>query len=181
MARENKIQKMIAEVANNKLAGKYNLMQYREGGKLHAEKVKAMAHKKACEDIIKFANEHKDIPFYFILSVGVSKGAYKECEFNKGYKHFDAYKVLTVHIMGMEYLKYNGLAGKKMSDVTIRLIMRYYEKKSSDIGNFIADLHNSEILGKNCGSREVPYSKLCRNLGIPSVGEEETKEYSEVG
>ena len=30
MGRENKIQKMIAEVANNKLAGKYNLVQYKE-------------------------------------------------------------------------------------------------------------------------------------------------------
>lgn len=90
MARENKVQKMIAEVANNKLAGKYNLVQYKEGGKRYGEKVKAMAHKKACEDIVKFMNEHKDIPFYFVLSVGVSKGAYKESEFNRGYKAFDA-------------------------------------------------------------------------------------------
>lgn len=182
MARENKIQKMIAEVANNKLAGKYNLVQYKEGGKRHGEKVKAMAHKKACEDIVKFMNEHKDIPFYFVLSVGVSKGAYKESEFNKGYKAFDAYKVLQVHIMGMEYLKYNGLEGKKMSDVAIRLIMRYYEKKSSDIAMFMLDLQNSKKLGKMCGSREVPYSDLCKNLNIP-FGDETLmdKEYSMVG
>lgn len=180
MVRENKIQKMIAQVANNKLSGKYNLMQYKEGGKLYAEKVKAMRHKKACEEIIAFANSHKDIPFYFVLSVGVSKGAYKESEFNKGYKAFDAYKVLQVHIMGMEYLKYNGLAGKKMSDVTIRLIMRYYEKKSSDLGNFIADLNNSKVLGKMCGSREVPYPELCKNLNIP-IKDDAEKEYAEVG
>lgn len=165
--KENKIKKLIANVASNKLAGKYNLAQYKEGGKCHDEKVKAVRHKKVCEEIMAFANEHKDIPFYFILSVGVSKGAYKECEFNKGYKAFDAYKVLSVHIMGMEYLKYNGLNGKKMSDVVIRLIMRYYEKKSNDMGCFIASLNNSKVLGKNCGSRTIPYSELCHNLGIP--------------
>ena len=154
MARENKVQKLIMEVANNKLAGKYNLVQYKEGGKFYAEKVKAMAHKKACEDI----------------------------EFNKGYKAFDAYKVLQVHIMGMEYLKYNGLSGKKMSDVAIRLIMRYYEKKSSDIAMFMLDLQNSKKLGKMCGSREIPYPELCKNLNIP-FGDETLmdKEYSMVG
>ena len=154
MGRENKIQKMIAEVANNKLAGKYNLVQYKEGGKRYGERVKAMAHKKACEDIVKFMNEHKDIPFYFVLSVGVSKGAYKESEFNRGYK----------------------------ADVAIRLIMRYYEKKSSDIAMFMLDLQNSKKLGKMCGSREVPYSELCKNLNIP-FGDETLmdKEYSMVG
>lgn len=163
---KNAMETMIRNVANNKLSGKYNLAQYKEGGSRHSEKVKAMLHKNVCEQIISFADTHKDIPLYFILSVGVSKGAYKESEFAKGYKKFDMTKVQMVHMMGMEYNKYNGLAGKKMSDVTIRLIMRYYEKKSSDFIQFIADLHSSKVLGKECGKRGN-YEALCKNLNIP--------------
>lgn len=163
---KNAIETMIRNVAVNKLNGKYNLAQYKEGGSRHSEKVKAMLHKKVCEEIIAFADSHKDIPLYFILSVGVSKGAYKESEFAKGYKKFDMTKVQMVHMMGMEYNKYNGLVGKKMSDVTIRLIMRYYEKRSDDFVQFMADLNASKVLGKECGSRGK-YEYLCKNLNVP--------------
>ena len=84
----SKIEILIKEVANNKLAGKYNLAQYKEGAKRHGEKLAAMAHKKACEDIVAFTKAHSDIPMYFVLSVGVSKGAYKEDEFKRGYKRY---------------------------------------------------------------------------------------------
>ena len=167
MAKNNMVENAIRNVANNKLANKYNLAQYKEGGARHEEKVKAMLHKKVCEEIVAFADAHKHIPFYFILQVGVSKGAFKMSEFEKGYKKFNAYKVEMVHIMGMEYNTYNGLKGKKMSDVTIRLIMRYYEKVSDNFDRFMFDLHNSKVLGKNCGSRDVKYEVLCENLNIP--------------
>ena len=175
MAKKNAIETMIRNVAANKLNGKYNLAQYKEGGSRHYEKVKAVLHKKVCEEIVAFADSNKDIPLYFILSVGVSKGAYKEGEFAKGYKKFDVVKVQTVHMMGMEYLKHNGLEGKKMSDVTIRLIMRYYEKKSSDFVRFIMDLKDSEVLGKECGSRGR-YEQLCKNLGIPFKENDDTND-----
>ena len=169
----NKIETAIRNVANNKLAGKFNLAQYKEGGTRYAEKQSAMLHKKICEEIVAFADNHKDIPFYFILSVGVSKGAYKESEFNKGYKRFNAEEVEAVHKMGMAYNAYNGIGHKKMSDVTIRLIMRYYEKKSKDMETFVNDLNNSKVLGKLCGSREMEYTELCKNLNIPIKEKEE--------
>ena len=177
---KNVIESAIRNVANNKLAGKYNLAQYKEGGSRFEEKKKAMLHKQICEEIVAFADNHKDIPFYFILSVGVSKGAYKESEFNKGYKHFNAEEVEAVHKMGMAYNAYNGIGHKKMSDVTIRLIMRYYEKKSKDMETFTNDLNNSKVMGKLCGSREIDYAKLCKNLNIPIKEKEENNGLTKV-
>lgn len=176
--KENNITKAINNVANNKLNSKYNLAQYKEGGSRYEEKVKAMLHKKVCEEIVAFAAEHTDIPMYFILSVGVSKGAYKMSEFAKGYKMFKADEVAMVAKMGRAYNDYNGQHGKKMSDVTIRLIMRYYEKVSHDFDRFLLDLNKSKVLGKMCGSREMEYKVLCKNLNIPI--KEETTELAEV-
>ena len=51
----NKIENAIRNVANNKLAGKYNLAQYKEGGSRFEEKKKAMLHKQICEEIVTFA------------------------------------------------------------------------------------------------------------------------------
>jgi HisJ family histidinol phosphate phosphatase len=142
MAKKNAIESAIRNVANNKLASKFNLAQYKEGGARHEEKVKAMLHKKVCEEIVAFADSHKDIPFYFILSVGVSKGAYKMSEFEKGYKSFKADEVEMVAKMGRAYYDYNEQYGKKMSDVAIRLIMRYYERVSS-----LSDFPEISIVG----------------------------------
>ena len=164
---KNQIINAINNVANNRLNGKYNLTQYREGGSRHEEKKAAMQHKEVCEQVVKFVETHKDIPMYFILSVGISKGAYKMSEFEKGYKVFNAEKVELVHKMGMAYNAYNEQYKKKMSDVSIRLIMRYYEKVSHDFNQFLVDLNNSKVLGKMCGSRDMKYSDLCKNLNIP--------------
>lgn len=163
----NRLETLIREIAKNKLNGKYNLAQYKEGGSRYGEKVKAIQHKNVCESIVAFAETHKAIPFYFILSVGVSKCAGKESEFNKGYKSFNGEKVEQVYAFGTLYNEYNGIGKRKMSDVTIRLIMRYYEKKSTDINEFKADLVKSKVLGKMCGSRDTSYKFLCNNLNIP--------------
>ena len=32
---------------------------------------------------------------------------------------------------------------------------------------FTNDLNNSKVLGKLCGSREMEYTELCKNLNIP--------------
>ena len=164
---KNSVETAIRNAASSKVAGKFNLPQYKKEGTAHyEERQKALLHKRICEEIVAFADSHKDIPFYFILQVGVSKGAFKMSEFEKGYKQFKAYKVEQVHMMGMEYNKYNGLEGKKMSDVTIRLVMRYYERVSNDFVTFINDLNKSEKLGKQCGARGN-YEALCKNLNIP--------------
>ncbi len=176
---KNRTEMAIREVANKKLSGKYNLAQYREGASKYEEKEKAILHKKICEEIVAFADTHKDIPMYFILSVGISKGAYKMSEFEKGYKTFDADKVEMVAKMGRAYNDYNELYEKKMSDVSIRLIMRYYEKVSKDYNQFLLDLNNSKVLGKKCGSREIEYTKLCKNLNIPIKEKEDKTEIAD--
>ena len=177
---KNMIENAIRNVANNKLSGKYNLAQYKEGGSRFEEKKKAMLHKQICEEIVAFADNHKDIPFYFILSVGVSKGAYKMSEFEKGYKHFNADEVVMVAKMGRAYYDYNEQYKNKMSDVAIRLIMRYYERVSHDFERFLVDLNNSKVLGKNLGSREMKYEDLCKNLNIPIKEKTEESNLAEV-
>lgn len=173
---KNSVETAIRNTAANKIDSKYNLAQYkREGTAYYEERQRVILHKRICEAIVAFADGHKDIPFYFVLQVGVSKGAFKMSEFEKGYRRFNAYKVEQVHMMGMEYNKYNGIEGKKMSDVTIRLMMRYYEKVSSDFVQFMADLNKSNKLGKACGARGN-YEVLCKNLNIPIKEKEDVTE-----
>ena len=160
------IETAIRNTAKNKLAGKYNLAQYKEGAKRHQEKVNAMLHKAICEQIVEFKDKHPDIPFYFILSVGIAKGAYKMSEFNKGYKKFKPEEVEQVALYGQAYNAYNGIKSKKLSDVTIRLMMRYYEKVSTDMDTFTTDLNKSQVLGKIAVKRG-DYGQLCKNLNIP--------------
>lgn len=170
---------LIKNAASHKIAGKYNLAQYKkEGTAYYEERNKALLHKRICEEIVAFMDAHKEIPLYFILSVGISKGAYKASEFANGYKNFDADKVLRVHEMGMAYNAYNGLANKKMSDVTIRLVMRFYEKVSKELDTFVEVLNKSEKLGKACGERGN-YEKLCKNLQIPIKEKEDSKDEAE--
>ena len=160
------IETAIRNTAKNKLAGKYNLAQYKEGAKRYQEKVNAMLHKAICEQIVDFKDKHPDIPFYFILSVGIAKGAYKMSEFNKGYKKFKPEEVEQVALYGQAYNAYNGIKSKKLSDVTIRLMMRYYEKVSTDMDTFTTDLNKSQVLGKIAVKRG-DYGQLCKNLNIP--------------
>ena len=180
---KNMIESAIRNVATNGLAVKYRLPQYKKEGTKHNEEYKkVLQHKKVCEEIVAFADSHKDIPFYFILSVGVSKGAYKMSEFEKGYKAFKGDEVEMVAKMGKAYYEYNGQGGRKMSDVAIRLIMKYYENVSHDYDTFMTDLAKSKVFGKNLGSREMDYKTLCTNLGIKVNGAEdkEIKELAKV-
>ena len=162
-----KVENLIRECANNKLSGKYNLPQYKkEGSKCNAEYKKALLHKQVCEAMVAFADAHPNEGFCFIISCGSQKDAHKTTAFAKGYKKFDAQKVETVIKMGYAYNEYNGLKGKKMSDVTWRLITRYYDQVSHDYEQFLKDLNNSKVLGRKCGERG-DYEKLCLNLNIP--------------
>ena len=172
MSTKNNLVTLLQEGAKA-IANKYSLPQYQEGKAKYAEKQKALLHQQNCKDILAFAEAHKDIPLYFILSVGVATNACKVEEVKKGIKSFNADKVLAVHQMGMAYNKHNGVKGK-MSDVTIRLMLRYYNHKSSDYGTFIADLQNSQVFGKECGARG-DFGKLCANLNIPFEGRGKVK------
>lgn len=176
---KNSVETAVRNVANKAVSNKYRLPQYKKEGTSHNDEYKkVLLHKRICEEIVAFADAHKDIPFYFILQVGVSKGAFKMSEFEKGYKAFNAVKVEAVHTMGMAYNKHNGLEGKKMSDVTIRLIMRYYEKVSTDLDTFMATLSTSQVLGKQCGARGN-YEALCKNLQIPIKEKEDAEPIAE--
>lgn len=166
MAKKDSLETAIRNIAENKLNGKYNLSQYKEGGKRHQEKLDALTHKSVCEQVMAFKKTHEDIPLYQILSVGISKGAFKKTEFDKGYKRFDAKKVEAVVEFGRYYNKYHGIKSTKISDVTIRLMTRYYEKVSTDMGKFLLALASSKVMGKECNNRGH-YDELCKNLGIP--------------
>lgn len=168
----NRVENIIREVTNTKLTGKYNLAQYQDGGKRHDEKVRAINHKKVCEDIVAFADSHKYVPFYLILSMGIGQNAPRLSEAQKGYKYFDKEKVETLYNMGMAYNAYNNIENRKVSDVTARLVMAYYSKKSKDFNDFVRDLNNSKVIGKKCGSREIPFAELCKNIGIPTKDNE---------
>ena len=160
------VEQMIRECATNKLNGKYNLPQYKkEGTKSYAEREKAMLHKSVCEQIVAFVEKHPTLGFCFVIACGVQKDAHKTSAFLKGYKKFDAEKVETVATMGALYNEYNGVKGK-MTDVTWRLITRYYDQVSHKVEDFIKDLNNSKVLGKECGARGK-YEELCKNLNIP--------------
>ena len=163
----NKVERMIRECATNRLPSKYNLAQYRkEGTKQYKERERAILHKKVCEQIVEFADKHPNEGFCFLISCGAQKDAHKVSAFEKGYKRWDSEKVEMCLKMGRAYNDYNGLKGRKMSDVTWRLIMRYYDQVSHDFEQFLIDLNNSKVLGKECGSRGN-YEMLCKNLNIP--------------
>lgn len=170
-----KVETMIRECAANKLNGKYNLAQYKkEGTKCNEEYKKALLHKSVCEKMAAFADAHPNEGFCFIIACGSQKDAHKTSAFEKGYKKFDADKVETVIRMGHAYNAYNGVKGK-MTDVTWRLITRYYDQVSHDFETFMADLNKSEVLGRKCGERGN-YEGLCRNLNIPIAKKELSEE-----
>lgn len=173
--KQNVVEAAIRKTAKDKLSGIYNLQSYQEGQKNYPKKQAAMLHKRVCEEITAFADAHPTIPMYIILSVGVSKGAYKQSEFAKGYKRFNAAKVEAIAEMVSLYSEYNGLNPKKASDVAWRLIMRYYERVSTDVEAFKVSLAASEKLGREATKRGN-YDKLCKNLGIEAPSEKKPKE-----
>ena len=145
----------INEVANNKLNGKYNLVQYK------AQKAKALAHKTACEGAIKFSQENPTMPFYAVLSMGIAAGAFKVSEFNKGYKAFDADKAKVTFQMAKLYDEKMGINGRP-SDVTWRLVSKFYNKVSHKVEDFEKALENASVMDGKRGH----YAELCKNLGM---------------
>ena len=85
--KEKCVEQRIVEAAESKIEGKYNLVQYKR------EKAKMMAHRTVCQSVIAFSKENVHIPMYVILSAGISAGAFKNAEFEKGYKRFNPEKV----------------------------------------------------------------------------------------
>ena len=171
---KNFVKTSIKNVATKNLSGKYNLTVYREGGKRHDEKLKAETHKAVCEQIAAFAEANPDIPMYIRLGAGVAQGACRQSKVAEGYKSFDAEKVVEVYDMAKAYNAHHGIGNRKPSDVTIRLMLKFYAEVGG-LKELEARLGECPILGKACGTRGH-YQELCAYLGISKRGNEETAE-----
>jgi predicted GH43/DUF377 family glycosyl hydrolase len=148
------VEKRIEEVANTKIGGKYNLVQYKK------EKEKMMIHKSVCQAVLAFRDKNVHMPMYAILSCGISAGAFKNEEFEKGYKHFDAEKAKTIFEMAKAYNV--AMDGKGMpSDVLYRVAARYYKKVSHNL----ADLENTLSKAKKVKIDRKNFEELCKNVG----------------
>ena len=145
----------IKNVAEKPISGRLNLMQFKK------QKEKALEHKRVCEDVLAFHSVNPSMPMYAILSVGISAGAFKSCEFDKGYKKFDKEKTETILAMALAYNERMGIKGKP-SDVVWRLCLKYYNKKSHNLNDFLADLEKAEVMDGKRGH----FNELCKNIGI---------------
>lgn len=174
--KQNLVEKLVRETATNKLDKKYNLAQYREGGSKYAEGQRARINKQVCEEIVKFLDETK-APIYAVVICGCQTDGAKIEVARKGYKKFDRAKVEMVMAMGKAYNDHNGIKGK-MSDITWRLMGRYYDKRSKTMEQFLADLQASEVLGKKAAERG-DFKALCKNLNIP-FGKEDNAPLADV-
>lgn len=149
------VEQRIKDVANSKLSGKYNLVQFK------AEKERMMIHKSVCEQVVAFSKENVHMPMYAILSAGISAGAFKNDEFEKGYRSFNAHKAKAVYEMANAYNK--AMGGKGMpSDVLYRVAMKYYKKVSTNVEDFKKSLDSAKVMSTERGN----FAELCKNVGI---------------
>lgn len=153
--KEKCVEQRIVEAAESKIEGKYNLVQYKK------EKAKMMAHRNVCQSVIAFSKENVHIPMYVILSAGISAGAFKNAEFEKGYKRFNAEKVKAVYEMAKAY---NIAMGKDSmpSDVLYRVAMKYYKEVSNNVNDFMESLKKAKKMSTERGN----FVELCENVGI---------------
>ena len=149
------INAMVADYASVKLGGKLNLVQNKP------VKAKAMQHQTVCKSIEDFHKEHPEMPMYAIMSCGISAGAYKHSEFKKGYKQFNAEQCETILEMAKLYNEAMGVKGKP-SDVTYRLVTKFYKTVSHDIKDFKARLATASQMDGKRGH----FNDLCANLGM---------------
>ena len=153
--KQNSVENRIVEVANTKISGKYNLAQYKK------EKARLMAHKSVCEAVLAFKQENKYMPMYAILSCGISAGAFKNEEFDKGYKSFDKEKAQTIFDMAVAYNKANGIDGAP-NDVTYRVCTKFYKKVSHNVSDFESALAK---LKKPLTDERKDFHKICKAVG----------------
>ena len=148
------VEKRIEEVAKSKIGGKYNLVQFKE------EKKRLMIHKSVCQAVLAFRDENVHMPMYAILSCGISAGAFKNEEFEKGYTHFDAEKAKTIFEMAKAYNA--AMGGKGMpADVLYRVAARYYKKVSHNL----ADMEKKLSTAKKIVVDRKNFEELCMNVG----------------
>lgn len=154
--KENSVESRINQFANTKIGGKYNLTQYKK------EKERLMTHKAVCEAVVSFKAENKFMPMYAILAAGISAGAFKNSEFDKGYKSFDAKKAQAVYDMAVAYNRSIGKANEAPNDVVYRVCMKYYKHVSENVADFEKALAKVK---KPMGDERKDFHKICKTVG----------------
>ncbi len=136
--------------------GKYNLAQFK------GQKVLLVQHRAVCQQVLQFQTDHPEMPLYAILAAGISQGACRESEFRKGYKSFNRDRATFVCEMTNKFNEIVGIKGKP-SDVTYRLVMKYYNDKSQSREQFVADVTASK---DKLDGKRGHFPELCKALGI---------------
>ena len=149
------VEAMVRSTATTPLNGRLNLVQFRK------EKQKALQHKGVCEAIVNYANSNPLMPFYAILAIGVGSGSFKNSSYAKGYTYFNESKVKTCYDMAVAYNHILGIKGKP-SDVTWRLVNRYYNKVSHNIDDFIKVVKSAD----NLDGKRGHFTELCKVFGM---------------
>lgn len=149
------INKMVADYANIKFGGTINLAQYKE------RKQKALTHQNVCIAVERFREEHPEMPLYAVLSVGIAQGAYKKSAFADGYKKFDKERCETVLKMAKAYNEKLGIKGKP-SDVTYRLMLKFYNNVSTSV----IELENRLENAQNLDGKRGHFKEMCAALGM---------------
>ena len=152
------VESRILESATSKIDSKLNLAQYKK------EREKAMKHKAICKAVLAFKEEHNYMPMYAILSVGISAGAFKNEEFEKGYTKFDKEKAKAVFDMAVALTKKVGKEEAAPNDVAYRICSKYYKLMSHNVADFEAALAKIGK-GKISDSRDE-FHKSCKALGM---------------
>ena len=134
---------------------KYNLSQFKP------QKAVFDRQKEVCQSVLDFRTKHPEMPLYAVLSVGISAGAYKREVFSNGYKGFDSDRAEFVLEMGKWYNEYLGIKGKP-SDVTYRLITRFYNRVYKDRNVFKLRVKTAQGLDGKRGH----FKELCEILGM---------------
>ena len=140
--------------AKSPISTKLNLNQYKR------EKALAMMHKVACQQVVNFADAHEDMPFYAVMEIMVGSGSWKNSEYAKGYKKADYDKASTIYEMALAYQEHNGLGTP--TDVTWRIVRRYYDKVSRNYDDFMSAL----LTSKPSDDARGHFKEQCENLGI---------------
>lgn len=156
--KENSVESRIRLAVKTPINGRLNLVQFKK------EKEHAQKHKEICEQVVKYADAHTTIPFYIVLSMGIANGAFKNVEFEKGYKKFNPEKIDTTYKMALAYNEKMGIKGQA-SDVTWRLVGKFYREVSPSYEAFLTALSKAKVL-KDADSRSADFKKLCKNVGI---------------
>ena len=150
-----RLESMIHEGANKPVNGKYNLTQFK------AQKAQLLTQKGVYQSIVDCHVANPDIPLYAIITVGISNQACKVRVASDGYKKFNAEKANVCIKMARHYARKIG-NGTKPSDVVWRFVSRYYDKKSRNLIQFMADVKNATIYEGKRGE----YKAMCQSVGI---------------